>query len=128
PVFRAACKSLRGRGCGRGRGTGARRRLAYLVARNAWEAPMKPVPFTYILPHSVEHILDALAEYGSDARIMAGGQSLMAMLNLRLVEPKALIDISRLEELRGIHIDGNFLEVGAAVTQAEFLSWPHLEK
>lgn len=89
---------------------------------------MKPVPFTYILPRSVQHILDALAEYGSDARIMAGGQSLMAMLNLRLVEPKALIDISRLEELRNIRIDDDFIEVGAAVTQAEFLSWPHLEK
>ncbi|MFC5384758.1 FAD binding domain-containing protein [Aquamicrobium segne] len=89
---------------------------------------MKPVPFTYIQPRSVQHILDALAEYGSDARIMAGGQSLMAMLNLRLVEPKVLIDISRLEELRNIRIDDNFIEVGAAVTQAEFLSWPHLEQ
>lgn len=89
---------------------------------------MKPVLFTYLQPGSVQDVLDALAEAGSDARILAGGQSLMAMLNLRLVEPKVLIDISRLEELRKIRVDKGFVEIGAAVTQAELLSWPSLEK
>lgn len=89
---------------------------------------MKPVPFTYIRPDSVGEALDALAEFGSDARILAGGQSLMAMLNLRLVEPRALIDISQLPELKNIRLADGVLEVGAAVTQAELLHWPELER
>ena len=61
---------------------------------------MKPAPFTYLRPDTVDEAIGALAELGADARVLAGGQSLMAMLNLRLLEPKALVDISRLAELR----------------------------
>ncbi|MFN0263710.1 FAD binding domain-containing protein [Tepidamorphus sp. 3E244] len=88
---------------------------------------MKPVPFTYLQPDDLGEAVEALAEHGGDARILAGGQSLMAMLNLRLVEPKALIDISQLSELRDIRMDGDSIVVGAAVTQAELLAWPELE-
>lgn len=87
---------------------------------------MKPAPFTYLRPESVEEALEALQEYGSDARILAGGQSLMAMLNLRLTAPSVLIDISRLEALRSIRSNDGTIEVGAAVTQAEFEAWPEL--
>ncbi len=87
---------------------------------------MKPAPFTYVRPDTVEEALEALQRYGDDARILAGGQSLMAMLNLRLTSPSVLIDISGLEDLRSIRMDGDTIEVGAAVTQAELEAWPEL--
>ena len=87
---------------------------------------MKPASFTYMQAETVEEAVSALDEYGADARILAGGQSLMAMLNLRLVQPKVLVDISRIEELREIRLNGTWIEVGAAITQNEFLDWPDL--
>ncbi|MGF1608421.1 MAG: FAD binding domain-containing protein [Kiloniellales bacterium] len=80
---------------------------------------MKPPPFDYCRAEEPEAALALLAEHGDDARLLAGGQSLMAMLNLRLLQPRLLIDISRVESLRyARRIDGT-LEVGAALTQAE---------
>src|SRR4029077_13677904 len=70
---------------------------------------MKPGPFDYVRPHTVEEGLALLAEYGDDARILAGGQSLVPMLNLRLVDASVLIDISRIGELDVIR---NFSEAG----------------
>ncbi len=87
---------------------------------------MKPAPFTYIQPDTVEEALEALRQYGGDARVLAGGQSLMAMLNLRLTSPSVLVDISKLEELRSIRMDGAMIEIGASVTQAELEAWPAL--
>ncbi len=89
---------------------------------------MKPAPFDYLRPATVEEALEVLSRYGSRARIMAGGQSLMAMLNMRLVEPELIVDISAIESLKKIRADENYLEVGAAVTQAELLSWPKLKE
>ena len=57
---------------------------------------MKPAPFDYLRADDEEEALEALAETGDDARLLAGGQTLMPMLNMRLVEPAVLIDISRL--------------------------------
>lgn len=88
---------------------------------------MKPAPFRYLRPETVEEALDVLAEYGADARVLAGGQSLMAMLNLRLTAPSVLVDISRLEALRSIRMDASSVEIGAAVTQAELEAWPELD-
>ena len=65
---------------------------------------MKPRPFDYVRPDTVEEALALLAEYGDDARILAGGQSLIPMLNLRLIEAAVLIDISRIGELDGIRL------------------------
>ena len=87
---------------------------------------MKPAPFDYLRPDSVAEAVDALARYGEDARVLAGGQTLMAMLNLRLIEPAALVDISRLSELGDIRVVDGMLEVGAAVTQNQLLGWPQL--
>jgi 2-furoyl-CoA dehydrogenase FAD binding subunit len=87
---------------------------------------MKPRPFTYVRPDSVDETLALLAEYGEAARVLAGGQSLMAMLNLRLAEPDALIDISRLSELDVVREIDDKIEVGAAVTQNRLLNWPAL--
>ena len=87
---------------------------------------MKPRPFDYLRPDTVEEALAALAEYGDDARILAGGQSLVPMLNLRLVEAAALIDISQIAALDVIRDVGEAIEIGAAVTQNKLLVWPQL--
>jgi 2-furoyl-CoA dehydrogenase FAD binding subunit len=87
---------------------------------------MKPRPFDYIRPDTVEEVLALLADYGDDARILAGGQSLLPMLNLRLIDPAVLIDISRLAALDAIQDRGNQIEIGAAVTQNELMAWPQL--
>src|ERR1700752_3747385 len=87
---------------------------------------MKPRPFDYIRPDTVEEALALLAEYGDDARILAGGQSLVPMLNLRIVEAQALIDISRIAALDVIRDLGEAIEIGAAVTQNKLHAWPQL--
>jgi 2-furoyl-CoA dehydrogenase FAD binding subunit len=87
---------------------------------------MKPRPFDYVRPDSVDEAIALLAEHGEEARVLAGGQSLMAMLNLRLADPQVLIDVSRLSELDTIREIGGKIEVGAAVTQNKFLAWSGL--
>jgi 2-furoyl-CoA dehydrogenase FAD binding subunit len=89
---------------------------------------MKPRPFEYVRPDTVDEVLELLAEYGDDARILAGGQSLIPMLNLRLIEASVLIDISRLPALGGIADRGDAIEIGAAVTQNMLMSWPQLKQ
>ena len=87
---------------------------------------MKPAAFDYVRAGSVEEAAEVLAKFGSRARIMAGGQSLMPLLNIRLVEPEMVVDISSVDGLKSIRIDGDSVEIGAAVTQAELLEWPKL--
>ena len=89
---------------------------------------MKPRPFDYVRPDTIDEAVAVLAEYGDDARILAGGQSLMAMLNLRLADPAVLVDIARIAELDTIRDLGDKIEVGAAVTQNRLLAWPDLAK
>src|SRR5580698_1675916 len=87
---------------------------------------MKPRPFDYVRPDTVDEVLALLAEYGDDARILAGGQSLIAMLNLRLIDPAVLVDIAQIAELDAIRDHGNIIEIGAAVTQNKLMAWPDL--
>jgi 2-furoyl-CoA dehydrogenase FAD binding subunit len=89
---------------------------------------MKPRPFDYVRPDTVEEALALLAEYGEDARILAGGQSLVPMLNLRLIDAGVLIDISRIAELDAIRDLDRTIEIGAAVTQNKLMAWPELAK
>ena len=89
---------------------------------------MKPRKFDYVRPETVEEAVAALAEYGEDARVLAGGQSLMAMMNLRLVEPGVLVDIGGHKDLKSIKLVGDKLEVAAAVTQNELMSWRDLAR
>ncbi|BAI74632.1 carbon-monoxide dehydrogenase medium subunit (plasmid) [Azospirillum sp. B510] len=89
---------------------------------------MKPASFDYLRPATVAEALAALAAGGDDARVIAGGQSLMPMLNMRLVQPRLLIDLGRLEELRTLRAEDGWLTVGAAVTQAEVLARPTLAR
>lgn len=87
---------------------------------------MKPAPFDYVRADSVEDAVAALAEYGDEARVLAGGQSLMPMLNMRLVRPEVLVDIAGLPDLARIEDEGDTVAIGAAVTQGELADWPDL--
>lgn len=87
---------------------------------------MKPAAFDYVRAESRRQVLELLAEYGQEARIIAGGQSLMAVLNMRLAQPKLLIDINQVAELAYIELRKDCLAVGAAVRQAQLLARPTL--
>jgi 2-furoyl-CoA dehydrogenase FAD binding subunit len=87
---------------------------------------VKPAAFDYIRAEHLGEALDVLRDHGSDARIIAGGQSLMPMLNMRLAKPKTLIDIMRLQDLARIERKGNTVAIGAGVRQAALLAWPDL--
>ena len=82
---------------------------------------MKPPRFDYVRAASVEEAVETLAEHGEDARVLAGGQSLVAMLNMRLLAPAVVVDISRVPALATITRTRNAIEIGAAVTQAAAL-------
>lgn len=87
---------------------------------------MKPAAFDYIRADSSDETVALLAQYGEDAKILAGGQSLMAMLNIRLAQPAMLIDISRCADLDYVRVEKNRLVVGAAATQASVERRPSL--
>jgi carbon-monoxide dehydrogenase medium subunit len=83
---------------------------------------MKPPPFDYFAPDTLDEALSLLAEYGDEAQPLAGGQSLVPMLALRMSRPAVLIDLRHLNELRGIAVDGTGLRLGAMTKQAEALA------
>lgn len=80
---------------------------------------MKPAPFDYLKAASMAEALAALAEAGDEARVLAGGQSLVAMLNMRLARPGLLVDIMGLEELRACRNENGTLVIPAGVRQAD---------
>ncbi len=85
-----------------------------------------PAPVDYVRATSVDNAIALLQEHGDEARLLAGGHSLIPMMKLRLARPDILIDINDLDELRGIKVEGNELVVGAMVTHAEVLASPVL--
>ena len=89
---------------------------------------MKPARFDYVRADDLGEVHALLAEYGGDARLVAGGQTLLPMLSMRLVRPKLVIDIMHLPALRTIAATGNEIRIGAGVRQAELLSWPGLSE
>jgi aerobic carbon-monoxide dehydrogenase medium subunit len=82
---------------------------------------VKPARFDYIRPDNIAQALSVLAEHGANAAILAGGQSLVPMLNLRLAQPALLIDIKRIRDLAGIACTDHGLVVGAATCHNEVL-------
>ena len=80
---------------------------------------MIPAKFDYLAPTSVEEALAALSEHGDEAKIIAGGQSLLPVLRMRLNAPEVLIDLGRIDGLRGIRDDGDHLVIGALTTHHE---------
>ncbi|MBM9463656.1 xanthine dehydrogenase family protein subunit M [Aeromicrobium sp. YIM 150415] len=77
---------------------------------------MIPADFDYLAPTTLDEAVAALAEHGDDAKIIAGGQSLLPVLRMRLNAPEVLIDVGRIEGLRGIRDDGDALVIGATTT------------
>ena len=80
---------------------------------------MKSASFDYVKPKVLQEALSLLEQGGDDARLIAGGQTLLATLNMRLSEPSVLIDITDLKELQGITVVGDYLRIGALVTHTE---------
>jgi len=79
---------------------------------------MKPAPFRYHAPRTIDEVV-GLLDGLEDARVLAGGQSLMPMMNMRIVQPTHIIDINRVEGLSYIRRDGEVLEVGAMTRQRD---------
>ena len=80
---------------------------------------MKAAPFDYVLAPTLDHALALINEHGPDAKLIAGGQSLVPMMAMRLARPQLLVDINRLSELKGIEIHPEHVRIGAAVRQRD---------
>jgi xanthine dehydrogenase iron-sulfur cluster and FAD-binding subunit A len=88
---------------------------------------MKPARFAYVRPDTVAEALAVLAQYGDDARVIAGGQSLGAMLNMRLVTPKVVLDINGLPDLTSIKPENGAIIMGAIARQSDALADPQVQ-
>jgi len=84
---------------------------------------VKPAPFEYFDPRDLDEALERLQSFGDDAKVLAGGQSLMPLLNLRLARPAALVDINRLPDLATLGTDNGTLRLGALVRQRSLERW-----
>src|SRR5918998_3328257 len=83
---------------------------------------MIPAAFDYVRAESVEHAVSALAEHGDEAKVLAGGQSLLPLMRLRLATPEVVVDVGRLADLRGVREDGDALVIGALTTHHEVMN------
>jgi carbon-monoxide dehydrogenase medium subunit len=83
---------------------------------------MKPAPFDYVAPTTIAEACRILDEAGGGATVIAGGQTLMPLLNLRMSQPFILVDINKIPELRGISHDGGVTRVGPVTRQADALA------
>jgi len=89
---------------------------------------MKSAPFVMHQAQSQSNILDLLDKYGENARIIAGGQTLIPVLAMRVASPDHLIDINKVEELKKFGVSGGVLQVGAGVRQSDLENWSELHK
>ena len=85
---------------------------------------MYPAAFEYFAPRTVGEALDLLARHGEDAKILAGGQSLLPMMKLRIASPRYLVDVNRIDGLSGLRREGDRLVIGALCRHAEILASP----
>ena len=81
-----------------------------------------PAPFDYARARSVDEAIALLEEHGEEARLVAGGHSLLPMMKLGLATPEMLIDINDLTDLTRIRVDGDVLRIGAMARHADLLS------
>jgi carbon-monoxide dehydrogenase medium subunit len=88
---------------------------------------MIPPRFEYHAPRSVSEAVALLGQYGPEAKLLAGGHSLLPMMKLRFAQPEHLIDINRIPELRGICEDGNTVVIGAMTVENDLISSPILQ-
>ncbi|HEX7214915.1 MAG TPA: FAD binding domain-containing protein, partial [Methylomirabilota bacterium] len=84
---------------------------------------MKAAPFEYVAPATLDDAVGALAGEGGDAKVLAGGQSLIPMLALRLARPTLLVDINHIAGLDGLRESSGTLEIGALVRQRRLERW-----
>ena len=77
---------------------------------------MIPAPFEYMVPATLDEAIRTLVSHGEEAKLLAGGHSLLPLMKLRLAAPKILVDISRIPDLRGIRIEGDKIIIGALTT------------
>src|SRR6266498_142364 len=89
---------------------------------------MKPAPFEYHVPDSMEEALMLLRDLGGDAKLLAGGQSLVPAMNFRVVQPSALIDLNRIKELNYLREDADCLRIGAMTRERMLEIDPSIEK
>jgi aerobic carbon-monoxide dehydrogenase medium subunit len=85
---------------------------------------MIPAQFDYVRAGSVDEAVAALAEHGDDAKVLAGGQSLIPLLRLRLSYPEVIVDVGRVDEMRGVRDDGGDIVIGAMTTHYDVLHDP----
>jgi carbon-monoxide dehydrogenase medium subunit len=83
-----------------------------------------PSQFDYVAPGTLEEALKALTEAGEDAKVIAGGQSLLPVLRMRLNAPSVLIDLGKISSLRGVRDDGDTIVIGAMTTHSDVLADP----
>lgn len=89
---------------------------------------MKPAPFEYHAPTSLEQALDLKSQFGDEAKILAGGQSLVPAMNFRVVQPSLLVDLNRVAELSYIRENGSVLHIGAMARERHLEFDPAIEK
>jgi carbon-monoxide dehydrogenase medium subunit len=80
---------------------------------------MKPAPFEYHVPDSLEEALDLMSQHADEAKILAGGQSLVPAMNFRIAQPARLVDLNRVDELGYIREDGEVIRVGAMTRERQ---------
>ena len=85
---------------------------------------MIPAPFAYVRPTTVDEALQAVASGGEDVKILAGGQSLIPVMRLRLAAPETVVDLTRVSELRGVREEGDSLVIGAMTTHSDVVRDP----
>ena len=85
---------------------------------------MIPAAFDYHVAESAEHAISLLSEHGDDAKLMAGGHSLVPMMKFRLATPGVVVDIGRLDDLRYINVDGDTVRIGATTRHTELEHHP----
>jgi carbon-monoxide dehydrogenase medium subunit len=83
-----------------------------------------PASFEYLAPTSVADVVQALAEHGDDAKVLAGGHSLLPLMKLRFAVPSVVVDVGRVDELRGVTDEGTHLAIGAGTTHHEVVHHP----
>ena len=89
---------------------------------------MYPAQFEYVAPSTLDEAIRLLSESGGDAKILAGGHSLLPMMKLRLAQPAKLIDIGRLPGLNEIKVDNNGISIGALVTHTQVAASPEIQR
>src|SRR6188472_4468669 len=98
-----------------------RHRCRRAIGRRPTRSDVKPAPFAFVRPQGLQHALEALAA-DPGAKVLAGGQSLVPLLSMRLASPSTLVDINALPDLDHVRVDGDGVHVGALARHADVLA------